>query len=77
MSVLYFDHDRALLAYDDITVGGTGLAEVTLSRHVVDDPHRASRRPGHRSPPAHPEPLSRRIGRSSPRQPVRSAPPER
>ncbi|GAA1398920.1 metallophosphoesterase family protein [Catellatospora coxensis] len=37
MSVLYFDDNRALMAYDDITVGGTGLAEVALSRHVVDD----------------------------------------
>jgi predicted phosphodiesterase len=38
MSVLYFDDNRALMAYDDITVGGTGLAEVALSRHVVEDP---------------------------------------
>lgn len=38
MSVLYFDDDRMLMAYDDITVGGTGLAEVALSRHVIEDP---------------------------------------
>ncbi|MEV4415304.1 metallophosphoesterase [Catellatospora sp. NPDC049609] len=37
MSVLYFDDNRMLMAYDDITVGGTGLAEVALSRHVVED----------------------------------------
>lgn len=38
MSVLYFDDLRQLLAYDDITIGGTGLAEVSLSRHVVEPP---------------------------------------
>jgi predicted phosphodiesterase len=38
MSVLYFDPERRLQAYDDITVGGTGLAEVALSRHVIPDP---------------------------------------
>jgi predicted phosphodiesterase len=38
MSVLYFNPARQLQAYDDITVGGTGLAEVSLSRHVIADP---------------------------------------
>jgi predicted MPP superfamily phosphohydrolase len=37
MSVLYFDQKHALQAYDDITLGGTGQAEVTLERHVVGD----------------------------------------
>ncbi|MDI1459590.1 metallophosphoesterase [Catellatospora sp. KI3] len=37
LSVLYYDKDHKLMAYDDITVGGAGLAEVALSRHVIDD----------------------------------------
>jgi predicted phosphodiesterase len=36
MSILYFDQTRELLATDEITVGGTGLAEVTLKRHLMD-----------------------------------------
>ncbi|HEX6077472.1 MAG TPA: metallophosphoesterase [Micromonosporaceae bacterium] len=37
LSVLYFNREsRALQAYDDITVGGAGRAEVTLQRHVVE-----------------------------------------
>ncbi len=35
MSVLYFDENRALKAYDDIEVAGTGRAQVTLERKVV------------------------------------------
>lgn len=35
LSVLYFDEERSLVAYDDITVGGTGSSEVTLQRHLV------------------------------------------
>jgi predicted MPP superfamily phosphohydrolase len=38
MSVLYFDQKHVLQAYDDITVGGTGQAEVTLERHVLGVP---------------------------------------
>ncbi|HEU4424847.1 MAG TPA: metallophosphoesterase [Pilimelia sp.] len=38
LSVLYFDADRSLQAYDDIEVGGTGRAQVTLERHVVESP---------------------------------------
>jgi predicted MPP superfamily phosphohydrolase len=38
MSVLYLGPDRMLDAYDEISVGGTGLAEVTLQRHLVDEP---------------------------------------
>jgi hypothetical protein len=37
MSVLYFDEQQSLKAYDDIQVGGTGQAQVTLERKVVDD----------------------------------------
>ncbi|HEX5598327.1 MAG TPA: metallophosphoesterase [Micromonosporaceae bacterium] len=37
MSVLYFDQDRVLQAYDDIQVGGTGQAQVNLERHVLKD----------------------------------------
>ncbi|MGH3741488.1 MAG: metallophosphoesterase, partial [Micromonosporaceae bacterium] len=37
LSVLYFDKaTRALQAYDDITVGGTGQTQVTLKRHVLE-----------------------------------------
>lgn len=35
LSVLYFNEERRLVGYDDITVGGTGLSEVTLQRHLV------------------------------------------
>ena len=48
MSVLYLGPDRMLDAYDEISVGGTGLAEVTLQRHLVDEPPVA--------PPASPTP---------------------
>ncbi|MGA8117770.1 MAG: metallophosphoesterase [Actinocatenispora sp.] len=37
LSVLYFNSDRQLKAYDAITVGGTGRSEVTLQRHLVPD----------------------------------------
>jgi predicted phosphodiesterase len=43
LSVLYFDTDRALQAYDDITVGGTGVSEVTLQRHIVRPDEKAPR----------------------------------
>ncbi|WSG34037.1 metallophosphoesterase [Micromonospora ureilytica] len=36
LSVLYFDPEHQLQAYDDIRVGGTGLAQVSLNRRVVD-----------------------------------------
>jgi len=35
MSVLYFDANHVLQAYDEITVGGTGESNVMLSRHIV------------------------------------------
>ena len=35
MSVLYFDEQQALKAYDDIQLGGTGQSQITLSRKVV------------------------------------------
>jgi predicted phosphodiesterase len=35
LTVLYYDAQRVLQAYDDISVGGTGLSEVSLQRHVV------------------------------------------
>ncbi|MER7004007.1 metallophosphoesterase [Dactylosporangium sp. NPDC000555] len=35
LSILYFDQERHLSAYDDIQVGGTGLTEVSLQRHIV------------------------------------------
>ena len=40
MSVLYFDDTKTLQAYDDIQLGGTGQAQVTLNRTVIDRPHR-------------------------------------
>ncbi|GLZ79816.1 membrane protein [Actinorhabdospora filicis] len=37
LSVLYFHKGtKVLQAYDDITLGGTGQAEVSLQRHVID-----------------------------------------
>ncbi|GAB3521420.1 metallophosphoesterase family protein [Phytohabitans suffuscus] len=42
MSVLYFDKEkRALQAYDDIKVGGTGQSQVTLERKVLEVEHAA------------------------------------
>jgi predicted phosphodiesterase len=35
LSILYFDKDRVLQAHDDISVGGTGLTEMSLARHLV------------------------------------------
>ena len=36
LSVLYLNTERQLVAYDDITVGGHGLSEVSVQRHVVE-----------------------------------------
>jgi predicted phosphodiesterase len=38
LSVLYFGADHLMQAYDEISVGGTGQAEVTLERHLVPLP---------------------------------------
>jgi predicted MPP superfamily phosphohydrolase len=38
MSILYFDQQKMLQAYDDIQVGGTGQSQVNLERHVINDP---------------------------------------
>nr|MDT0663053.1 metallophosphoesterase [Micromonospora sp. DSM 115978] len=38
LSVLYFDEERQLQAYDDILVGGTGEAQVSLERHLTRQP---------------------------------------
>ena len=35
LSILYFDQEHVLQAYDDILVGGTGLTEISLERHLV------------------------------------------
>jgi hypothetical protein len=35
LSILYFDQNRTLQAYDEINVGGTGLTEMSLARHLV------------------------------------------
>ena len=37
MSVLYLDQTHTLQAYDEITVGGSGTAEVTIRRHIAAD----------------------------------------
>ncbi|HLL67185.1 MAG TPA: metallophosphoesterase [Micromonosporaceae bacterium] len=46
LSVMYFDSAHRLQAYDDIRVGGTGLTEVSLERHLVE--------PDTEAPPASP-----------------------
>ncbi|GAB2917582.1 metallophosphoesterase [Micromonospora polyrhachis] len=38
MTVLYFDQQKLLQAYDDIQVGGTGESQVSLERHVIREP---------------------------------------
>jgi hypothetical protein len=35
LSVLYFDENRQLKAYDDIQLGGTGQSNVEMQRNVV------------------------------------------
>ncbi|SBT52950.1 metallophosphoesterase family protein [Micromonospora auratinigra] len=45
MTVLYFDQQKLLQAYDDITVGGTGQSQVNLERHVVRDPAKGDQVP--------------------------------
>ncbi|WP_406104696.1 metallophosphoesterase [Micromonospora globbae] len=63
MSVLYLGPDHRLEAYDDIRVGGTGLAQVSLDRRVVDSeaPVEAAGTgagaPGSPSPSSPPSPL--------------------
>jgi predicted phosphodiesterase len=42
LSVLYFSAGKVLQGYDDITVGGTGQTQVTLSRHIVSPPTEAA-----------------------------------
>jgi predicted MPP superfamily phosphohydrolase len=42
LSVLYFGQDHVLKAYDAISVGGTGLAQVSLERHIVTPARAAS-----------------------------------
>jgi predicted MPP superfamily phosphohydrolase len=45
-SVLYFDRSTGtLLAYDDITIGGLGLASATIDRHLVEKPATAEPSP--------------------------------
>jgi predicted MPP superfamily phosphohydrolase len=50
MSVLYFDENKVLQAYDDIQVGGTGQAQVTLERKVIKD-EQATPSEGQHAPP--------------------------
>ncbi|MFE9653436.1 metallophosphoesterase [Micromonospora sp. NPDC006431] len=45
MTVLYFDQQKLLQAYDEITVGGTGQSQVNLARHVISDPAKGDQVP--------------------------------
>ncbi|OKI89318.1 metallophosphoesterase [Micromonospora sp. CB01531] len=45
MTVLYFDQQKLLQAYDEITVGGTGQSQVNLARHVISDPAKGEQVP--------------------------------
>ncbi len=45
LSVLYFDSSHRLQAYDDIRVGGTGLSQVALERHLITPDAKASPSP--------------------------------
>lgn len=38
LSVLYFNEFQQLVAYDDIQVGGHGLSEASVQRHLIDPP---------------------------------------
>jgi predicted phosphodiesterase len=55
LSVLYFDASHKLQAYDDITLGGTGKAEVSLQRNVLRPDDAANPSPS-RSPSIQPSP---------------------
>ncbi len=51
MSVLYFTPEHKLVAYDEITLGGTGESQVMLERHIV--------KPGDApTPPPSPSPVT-------------------
>ncbi|MEV4842695.1 metallophosphoesterase [Micromonospora matsumotoense] len=65
MSVLYFDQQKLLQAYDDITVGGTGQSQVNLERHVIREPAKGA------DVPVTPTPTR---GASEPPSPSGSAP---
>ncbi len=43
LSVLYFDDELQLIAYDDITIGGHGLSEAAVQRRLInlDEPEPA------------------------------------
>ena len=58
LSILYFDEHHHLSAYDDIQVGGTGLTEVALQRHIVPEDTEAVPGPSPSSPAASPSPSS-------------------
>ncbi|SCG57277.1 metallophosphoesterase family protein [Micromonospora halophytica] len=70
MSVLYLDQQKQLQAYDDITVGGTGQAQVNLERHVIRDPAKGADVPVTPTPtrggPESPSPGPTRSGSESP-----------
>ncbi|MEU2611205.1 metallophosphoesterase [Micromonospora sp. NPDC007271] len=45
MTVLYFDQQKMLQAYDEITVGGTGQSQVNLERHLIREPAKGAQAP--------------------------------
>ncbi|GGL87449.1 MULTISPECIES: metallophosphoesterase [Micromonospora] len=68
MSVLYFDTEKRLQAYDDITVGGTGQSQVNLERRVVQGANPSP------SPPVTPTPTPGSPGTPGPGTPAPGAP---
>jgi predicted phosphodiesterase len=75
MSVLYFNNtDRKLQAYDNITVGGTGLSEVSLQRHTYQPP-KPPKDNGASPTPSSPAPSSPTPSGGTPRGPTTSSRP--
>jgi predicted phosphodiesterase len=72
LSILYFDSDHVLQAYDDIRVGGTGLTEVSIERHLVAPDRKVGPSP---SLPASPS-LSPAVGARSPGGPITTTSPK-
>jgi len=58
MSVLYFDNEQVLQAWDDISVGGTGQSEVTLERRLAKPGDTAAASPAASPPVPAPAPVS-------------------
>ncbi|MER7165495.1 metallophosphoesterase [Micromonospora sp. NPDC000207] len=74
MSVLYFDDEKKLQAYDDITVGGTGQAQVNLERRVVQPTDPGANLPVTPTPTRSPEPATPTATPPTPTTPTPSVP---